>query len=166
MAHFAKLDENNVVIDVNVVLNQDINDLPFPESEPVGIQFLTNWSGGYINWKQTSYNNSFRKRYAGIGYTYNPELDAFIEPKPYPSWVLNNESCSWEAPIPCPTDGGIYGWDEENLSWIQLVPPKPYPSWVLNEQTRTWEAPIPYPTDGKNYVWDEPTLSWVESQNG
>ena len=77
MAHFAKMDENNNVIEVIVLNNAVIDDLPFPESEPIGIEFLTDWSGGYTHWLQTSYNNSFRGRYAGIGLIYNPTLDVF-----------------------------------------------------------------------------------------
>ena len=118
MAHFAKLDLNNVVLQVDVVNNSDIDDLPFPESEPVGVAFLTNWSGGYTNWKQTSYNENFRKNYATVGGVYNPTLDAFIAPKPYPSWVLNESTCQWEAPVPFPSDGGNYYWDEQSQSWV------------------------------------------------
>lgn len=117
MAHFAKLDDNNIVLEVNVVNNETLNNLPFPESEPVGVAFLTQWSGGYSNWKQTSYNSNFRKHYAGIGYTYDAKLDAFIPPKPYPSWILNTQTCLWEAPIPMPNDGKMYFWNEETQSW-------------------------------------------------
>jgi hypothetical protein len=80
MAHFAKLDDNNIVMEVNVVGNDIINNLPFPESEALGLAFLIQWSGGYTNWKQTSYNANFRKNYAGIGYTYDPVLDEFVPP--------------------------------------------------------------------------------------
>jgi len=83
MAHFAKLDDAGVVTDVIVVSNETLNNLSFPDSEPVGIAFLTEWSGGYTNWKQTSYNANFRANYAGVGYTYDPVLDAFIPPKLY-----------------------------------------------------------------------------------
>jgi len=124
VAHFAKLDENGVVITVNVVNNSDCGDLPFPESEPVGVAFLTEWSGGYTNWKQTSYNANFRKNYAGIGFIYDSTLDAFIPPKPYPSWLLNTETCQWEAPVPYPTDGKYYIWDEATESWV-LADPQP-----------------------------------------
>lgn len=117
MAHFAKLDDNNIVIDVNVVNNDVVNNLPFPESEPIGIDFLTQWSGGYTNWKQTSYNNNFRKRYAGIGYTYDTSLDAFIAPQPYPSWTLDPVTTNWVAPVPYPTDGKDYTWNESTQSW-------------------------------------------------
>jgi hypothetical protein len=117
MAHFAKLDENNIVLEVNVV-NNDVLD-PLNE-EGSGIAFLTEWSGGYTNWKQTSYNGSMRKNYAGIGYEYRSDLDAFISPQPYPSWVLDEETCQWEAPTPYPTNGGTYKWVEEDLNW-QLI---------------------------------------------
>ena len=122
MAHFAKLDDNNIVLEVNVVNNSDIDNLSFPDSEPVGVAFLTQWSGGYTNWKQTSYNNNFRKNYAGIGYVYDTTLDAFIPPKPYPSWLLNTTTCQWEAPVPYPTDGKRYYWDEATLSWVEITP--------------------------------------------
>lgn len=118
MAHFAKLDENNVVLEVDVVDNSDIQNLPFPESESAGIAFLTQWSGGYTNWKQTSYNRNFRKNYAGIGFTYDAILDAFIPPKPFPSWLLNTTLCVWEAPVSYPTDGKMYHWDEETKIWV------------------------------------------------
>ena len=121
MAHFAKLDEHNLVLDVNVVDNETINNLPFPESEPVGVQFLTQWSGGYTNWKQTSYNGSFRKNYAGIGFTYSIDLDAFVPPKPYPSWLLNTNTCQWQAPVPYPNDGKMYQWDEATQSWVEIT---------------------------------------------
>ena len=118
MAHFAKLDENNVVIEVNVVDNKDINDLPFPESESVGIEFLNNWAGEVFNWKQTSYNGNFRKNYAGPGFTYNDEFDAFLPPKLYPSWKLNKQYWDWEAPVAFPDDGENHHWDEETQTWL------------------------------------------------
>lgn len=119
MAHFAKLDENNIVIEINVVDNSDIQNLPFPESEAVGIEFLKNWSGGHINWKQTSYNGNFRKNYAGIGYTYRADIDAFVAPQPYPSWTLNDQA-QWQAPVSMPTDGKIYFWDESTTLWVEV----------------------------------------------
>lgn len=120
MAHFAKLDDNNIVLEINTVNNSDVQDLPFPESEPVGIKFLTEWSGGYTNWKQTSYNNNFRKRYAGIGYTYDVQRDAFIPPKPFASWIFNEDVCSWEAPVPYPDYDKVYEWDETTTSWVLI----------------------------------------------
>ena len=117
MAHFAKLDENNVVLEVHVVANEAINNLPFPQSEPVGVAFLVMWSNGHPYWKQTSYNMNFRKHFAGIGFTYDPAYDAFIPPKPHESWVLNEQTCLWEAPVPMPKDGGVYVWNEATQSW-------------------------------------------------
>ena len=121
MANFAQLNENYIVTEVVVVNNETINDLPFPESEPVGVAFCQSLYGSTTVWKQTSYNANFRKNYAGIGYTYDPVLDAFIAPQPYPSWLLNTATCQWEAPIPYPTDGGYYVWDEATVGW-KLVP--------------------------------------------
>lgn len=122
MAHFAELDNNDVVLRVIVVSNADTSTPDGTEVESIGVAFCQRLFGG--NWKQTSYNGNFRKRYAGIGYTYNSQLDAFIPPKPYPSWVLNETTADWEAPVPYPTDGKVYFWDEGTLSW-QLVEPQP-----------------------------------------
>lgn len=119
MAHFAKLDENNVVLEVHVVHNNELLDDNGQESEAKGIEFLTSWSGGYFNWKQTSYNANFRKNYAGVGYTYDSTRDAFIRPKPFASWVLNETTCLWDAPTPMPTDGKFYRWNEEQLAWVE-----------------------------------------------
>ena len=119
MAHFAKLDENNIVLEVNVINNVCLLDSNNVESEAIGITFLTDWSGGYTNWKQTSYNSTFRKNYAGIGYTYDATRDAFIPPQPYQSWVLDESTCHWTALIPMPTDGQ-YTWDEMSLNWKLL----------------------------------------------
>lgn len=121
MAHFAELDSNNTVLRVIVVNNNDILDSNGQESEEVGINFCKGLFGG--EWKQTSYNANFRKNYAGIGYTYDGVLDAFIPPQPYPSWILNQSTCLWEAPVPMPTDGQLYSWDEATQSWVVIAPP-------------------------------------------
>jgi hypothetical protein len=121
MAYFTKLDDASVVMEVIAVSNETLNNLPFPESEPVGVAFLTDWSGGYTNWKQTSYNANFRKNYAGIGFTYDAVLDAFIAPKPYPSWLLNTETCQWQPPVPYPTDGKRYYWNEDTQQWVEIT---------------------------------------------
>ena len=123
MANFAQLDEAYLVITVIVVNNETIKNLPFPDSEPVGVAFLQSLFGAGTVWKQTSYNASFRKNYAGVGYTYDPVLDAFIAPQPYPSWLLNTTTCQWQAPVPYPNDGGYYVWDEQITNWRQIVPP-------------------------------------------
>ena len=114
MAHFAQL-ENNVVKQVIVVSNQDILDEQGQESEEKGIAFCSNLLGG--TWKQTSYNAKIRKNYAGIGYTYDEGRDAFIPPKPFNSWLLDEDTCQWKAPVDYPTDGERYAWNEETLTW-------------------------------------------------
>lgn len=122
MAYFAELDEAYVVLRVIAVNNDAIDNLPFPESEPVGIDFCQFLFGAATIWKQTSYNSNFRKNYAGVDFTYDPVLDAFIDKKPYPSWLLNTTTCRWEAPVPYPTDGKFYIWDEQTLSWVIPIP--------------------------------------------
>ena len=126
------LDENNVVTQVIVVSNDDCSDVNGNEVEEIGVAFCKKLLGADTNWKQTSYNNNIRVRYAGIGYSYNEELDAFIAPKPFDSWVLNEETADWESPVgpaPALTEAEIearsfYQWDEENGEW-DLVTPEP-----------------------------------------
>jgi hypothetical protein len=125
MAHFAKLDENNIVIQVNSLVNQEIMDEEGNEVEAKGIEFLRLWSGGHTNWKQTSYNGTFRKNFAGIGFTYDSIRDAFIEPQPFPSWILNEDTCRWQSPIEYPNNGKeytgkLYAWDEDVLNWVEI----------------------------------------------
>jgi hypothetical protein len=108
MTYLAKLD-NNVVVEV-IVGNNSFSDK--------GIEWATSTFGG--EWIETSYMGSFRKRFAGIGYTYNLELDAFIPPKPFDSWILNEETCDWEAPIPRPLKDAPFMWNEETVSWEEL----------------------------------------------
>lgn len=119
MAHFAKLNENNIVLAVHVV-NNDVITVNGVESEQAGIDFLTNLYG-HASWKQTSYNESVRKNYAGVDYSYDAGRDAFIAPKPFPSWVLNETTCKWEAPTPMPEDDKTYSWDEETTSWVEAT---------------------------------------------
>jgi hypothetical protein len=124
MAHFCQLDENNVVTQVIVVDNKDCADATGVEKESIGIAFCERLLGG--TWKQTSYNGSIRKNYAGLGYTYDSERDAFIPPKPFASWILNEESCLWDAPVAMPEDAGTgeppkrYSWDEATTSWVEV----------------------------------------------
>ena len=120
MAHFAKIGLNNKVIEVHCVNNNVLLDANGIEQETIGIDFLTKLTGWAI-WKQTSYNNKIRKNYAGIGFTYDEDRDAFIPPKPFNSWILNESTCNWEAPIAYPTDGKLYSWDESTKNWI-LIP--------------------------------------------
>ncbi|NBX51588.1 hypothetical protein EBT25_17065 [bacterium] len=114
MAHFARLDENNIVTSVIVVDNKDTADASGVEKEHIGAAFCERLLGG--NWKQTSYNGNFRKHYAGIGYTYDSVLDAFVPPKPYASWTLDGDA-NWQPPVVMPTDGQMYSWDEATTSW-------------------------------------------------
>jgi len=113
MAHFAELDENNIVLRVIVVHNNELLDENGNESEQKGIDFCFNLLGG--NWIQTSYNRTIRKNYAGAGFTYDSIADVFISPKPYPSWLLDSDH-NWQAPTPMPEDGN-WIWNEETLAW-------------------------------------------------
>jgi hypothetical protein len=120
MAHFAQLDENNIVTQVIVVSNDDIKDSEGNESELTGIAFCKSLLGANTIWKQTSYNANIRKNYAGIGFTYDATRDAFIAPKPFNSWLLNETTCIWESPVAYPDDGKMYSWDEETTSWVSI----------------------------------------------
>jgi hypothetical protein len=111
MAHFAKLDDAGIVLEVIAVTNDNAPD------EAAGVAFLTELFG-YSNWKQTSYNGNIRKNYAGIGYSYDAVRDAFIPPQPYPSWPLNELTCLWESPVPYPADGAFCIWDETTKTWV------------------------------------------------
>lgn len=128
MAHFAQLDQNNIVIGVYPIADSNCLDSNGNESEEVGINYCQHFFevlyGPNTKWKQTSYNRKIRKNYAGIGYSYNEELDVFIPPKPYPSWILNVEICDWEPPILQPElteeqrkSGNYYDWNEETQEW-------------------------------------------------
>ena len=117
MAHFAKLGEGNIVESVHVVNNEVITDNDGNEQEQLGIDFLNNLYGTNDVWKQTSYNGNIRKNYAGIGYKYDQTRNAFISPKPFNSWTLNETTCQWEAPVAYPDDGKRYKWNEATTSW-------------------------------------------------
>ena len=118
MAHFAELDENNIVLRVIVIDNQDTADENGNEVEALGIAFAENLLGG--TWVQTSYNHNLRKQYAGTGYTYNPDADVFISFPPFPSWVLDDNH-DWQPPTPRP-DGDLCYWDEDTTSWLEIPP--------------------------------------------
>ena len=119
MAHFSELDENNVVVRVIAVSNDVLNGLEFPESESIGVAFCKELYGADTVWLQTSINKTFRKRYGQIGYTYVPEHDIFLDPKPYESWVLSADTLGWVSPIPKPEEGR-FTWDEPTVSWVKL----------------------------------------------
>ena len=119
MATFAKLGLNSKVIESLSVHNDVLKDANGMEQEALGIDFLTKLTGWAI-WRQSSYNNNMRKNHAGIGFSYDEERDAFIPPKPYPSWVLDEDTCLWDSPTPYPDDGNKYEWNESNQSWDSI----------------------------------------------
>jgi len=139
MAHFAELDENNIVTQVIVVGNDDIKDVNGNEVEEIGVAFCKKLLGADTRWKQTSYNNNFRVRYAGIGYSFSEELNAFIPPQPYASWTLDSDTADWVSPLgaaPALTDAEVearsyYRWDEDayqadnTTGWVLETPPAP-----------------------------------------
>ena len=112
MAHFAQIDENNIVTQVLVVPDN---------AEDRGADYLANDLGLGGNWVQTSYNARIRKNYAGVGFTYDKDRDAFIAPKPFDSWLLDEDTCRWEAPVAYPTDGVMYKWNEDKKDWEAIV---------------------------------------------
>ena len=116
MAHFAKV-KNDIVEEVIVVNNEVILDSNNVEQESLGITFLQGLYNNTAVWVQTSYNNNFRNKFAGVGHIYNATNDVFYESQPYPSWILNETIWTWKAPTPYPKDGKIYLWNEETLSW-------------------------------------------------
>ena len=111
MAHFAKLGKGNIIETVEVVSND------IALTEQAGVEFLNNLYNSRDVWKQTSYNGNIRKNFAGIGYTYDQTRDAFIPPKPFNSWTLNETTCRWEAPVAKPDDDNRYTWNETNQTW-------------------------------------------------
>jgi hypothetical protein len=130
MSHFAKLDENNVVVFVTVGRQEDdgLEEELIARTGDVyrqtsyntvgGVHYTTDEEGNRVPSEDQS--KAFRKNYAGIGFTYDEERDAFIPPKPFESWVLNEDSCLWDAPVPYPTDGAVYVWDEETVAWVEV----------------------------------------------
>jgi hypothetical protein len=139
MAHFASLDENNIVTQVIVVANEDTSDSNGVEVEEIGVAFCKKLLGAETNWKQTSYNNNFRVRYAGIGYKFYEDLNAFVPPSPFASWELQEETADWQSPLgPAPelteeeiASRSFYRWDEDayqednTTGWVLETPPAP-----------------------------------------
>lgn len=116
MAHFAEINEQNIVLRIIVVNNDVITDAQGNESEEIGISFCQNLFGGY--WKKTSYNSKIRGKYAAIGDTYNSQEDLFISPQPHPSWTRTGSF--WNPPVPYPSDGKRYEWNEVQLRWDEV----------------------------------------------
>lgn len=119
MAHFAELDENNVVLRVLVVSDEDCKDANGEEKESIGIAHLEKLLGG--KWIQTSYTGRIRRNYAGVGMHYDSTADVFYHPQTFPSWTLNKTTWNWDAPTPYPTDGKDYSWNEESISWKEIA---------------------------------------------
>ena len=141
MAHFAELNENNEVLRVIVVDNNDTSNSDGEEIELIGISFLKGLFGFDTKWKQTSYNGNFRVRYAGVGYSYDETLDAFVPPKPYESWILNPTTADWEAPITQPEltqeqdeSGYYYYWDETSYQQDNTT------GWILTQSSQPEET--------------------------
>jgi len=124
MAHFAQLDDNNIVVRVDVVDNNDCVDLSQTEQEGIGVTFLKSIHGGNTHWKQTSYNKTFRKKFAAIGDTYDEIKDAFVSAKPFASWTYNEETGDWQPPTPLPEDFDVYDnpyrWNESTKVWDKV----------------------------------------------
>ena len=172
MGHFALLNSENIVTFVTVSRDEDDN-RELEISQQTGDKYRRtsyNTRGGVHyrsdnNTPSEDQTKAFRKNYAGLGYSYDEQRDAFIPPKPYPSWVLDEFSCLWDSPIPYPDITNIplpyqiynrYFWSEEIANW-ELQ--KPFESWELIEDSY-YISPTPYPTDGNNYYWNEETLNW------
>ena len=172
MGHFALLNSENIVTFVTVSRDDDDN-RELEISQQTGDKYRRtsyNTRGGIHyqadnNTPSIDQTKAFRKNYAGLGYSYDEQRDAFIPPKPYPSWILDEFSCLWDSPIPYPDITNIplpyqiynrYFWNEEIVNW-ELQ--KPFESWQLIEDSY-YISPTPYPTDGNNYYWNEETLNW------
>ena len=145
MAHFAQLDNNNIVLQVMVVSD---------EYESTGEEWCANHSGG--RWKQTSRSGRIRKNYAGVGYTYDEQRDAFIPPKPFLSWILNEENCKWQAPVTIPNDGYNYRWSESLSRWI------PTNKWLFENYGLTQDASLIAPTVAKYGLEDKKFVKVID----
>jgi hypothetical protein len=116
MAYFAQLNDENIIEQVIAISNDVVPD-PAPDNEQLGIDYIVNTLGLAGTWLQTSYHGKFRYNYAAVGGTYDANADAFIGPKPYESWIINETNYTWEAPVPRPTEPGVYYWNESTQSW-------------------------------------------------
>ena len=157
MAHFAKINENNIVIEV-VVVNNEVLLENGVEVEQKGIDFLNNLLGN-ATWIQTSYNGTLRKQFGGVGYLYDEINDIFIESQPFSSWTLDSDF-DWQPPTPMPINGKQYEYNDETQTWDLIKRLQPFNSWIWNEEEYQWDPPTPYPDDGQPYEWNEETLSW------
>lgn len=167
MAHFAELDNDNVVLRVIVINNAELLDENGVESEARGREFCKSLYGENTNWIQSSYNASFRGMHAEAGGRYHADIDKFTPkaPEGYPSFVLDMTKLRWVPPKPEPTDGYGYFWDEEHLLWMRFTS-KPRPDndnlYLWNKHTEEWEQISIYNYQDRNYVWDPVTKNFVE----
>lgn len=120
MAYFAEIDHDGTVVQVISVSNADAPDPAPTHSEPLGQAFIADTLGLPGEWRQTSYNGTFRKQYAGIGWRYDADADVFIAPQPFPSWTLDGDH-DWQPPTPMPAEGGPWMWDEATTSWVEVA---------------------------------------------
>ena len=120
MAYFAQIDEDGTVLQVISISNADAPDPAPANSEPLGQAFIVDVLGLPGEWRQTSYNGNFRKQYCGPGFRYDADADVFIAPQPFPSWTLDADH-DWQPPVPMPTEGGPWMWDEASLSWVEVT---------------------------------------------
>jgi hypothetical protein len=157
MSHWAEIDENNIVIRVLVGDNNDPDE---------GQAFMESLGG---TWVKTSYNGSIRKNFAGAGYTYDEVRDAFIAPKPFPTALFDEVTCTWYAPAVQLKEDSVWSLVEDELGSRLVVKDgitisQPFESWALDESTGAWIAPVAYPSDGKYYRWNEAATNWIEVQ--
>ena len=120
MAYFAEIDQDGVVLRVISISNNEAPDPAPTNSEPLGQAFIADGLGLPGEWRQTSYNGNFRKQYAGIDWRYDPSVDMFIAPQPFPSWTLDANH-DWQPPTPMPSEGGPWVWDEDTVSWVEVT---------------------------------------------
>ena len=162
--------ELQVIDDQIQALREEIENIP-----PIGTDNTLYWEGWYRHHgkvqavRRMSYNTQggvhklggtpFRKNYAGVGYMYDPVRDAFYAPQPYDSWVLNEDSCYWEPPVPRP-EGMDWHWNEATLEWIDKPGNKQFSNWIYDEDIQNWIPPIPQPNDGCIYEWNQETSEW------
>ena len=166
MAHFARVNSDNIVIDVVVVHNDEMLDNDGKESEAVGVAFLdTLFPDDTDTWVQTSYNHNMRGYYAKIGDTWDAGRNQLVNPLPWPSWVSTEVDglLGWKSPVEKTEEQYGYHWHEDTTSWVQPPKPPDYPSFVWNSTTGEWNPPVAKPDDPDNqYAWDEDKQEWIK----
>ena len=159
--YYANLN-NQIVEALLVVADEAVTTKTGRIDEALGSALLVSLYGGKkTDYVRCSLDGAFRGE-VNIGHTYDSDLDMFIAPKPFESWILDEATCVWMAPTPMP-DNGVFYWDESSLSWVHQA--GPFASWSWDNESNRWDAPVPYPTDGAIYAWDEEAEAWVEVQD-